>query len=37
MIAIDLRRMSNPLLCKAAVSWSWAMQSRIIPGKVALP
>jgi len=33
MIADDLRHMSSPPLCKAANSWSWAMQSKIIHAK----
>ena len=32
MIISDLRQMSNHRLCKDADSWSWAMQSRLIPG-----
>jgi len=32
MITVDLRHLFNPPLCKAADSWAWAMQSRLIPG-----
>ena len=37
MIMIDLRQLSSPRLYKDDDSWSLAMQSRIIRGKVALP
>jgi hypothetical protein len=33
MITGDLQQMSNHRLCKAAISWSWAMQSHITPGR----
>ncbi len=28
MITVDLRQMCSPLVCKAADSWSWAMQGQ---------
>ena len=37
LITVDMRLMSSPLLCKAAVSRAWTMQGAPVPGTAALP